>query len=399
MGSDLQIIHNVVSRFKVADAIGDPATLLRQFEAAVVKFADLEPILQRTKEAKKVVEEGASHPHYQEASEFLGSHRYDFLFRVTNGYAALHRAGGHDLFLSLLQQLDLPPKVRKAVEAAAKFYSKSRVQKPPRGQEAEVYEKHLAVYRDQLELAKTAISQNKPRGQGGTDTGSKAKQAGPFTLINTGGFDDGTMEEAAKIVEKAADLLARKGLSKVCYGEVLLSNTLHRSTVLAFYLVEKDEMFIRANLKGKQHDAVQTTLHELAHRLHFKFLKSQDGAIRMMHFNISRKERERLRNFVSDPTLRPKSGDTMTTKGKVYEVTRVVYDKVYLVRQDDPKTQATIPLAGWIRNKGLDTSQHVTGFVTPYAAKNHEENFAEMVAFYCLDKLPDDQVEMLKAVL
>ena len=40
-----------------------------------------------------------------------------------------------------------------------------------------------------------------------------------------------------------------------------------------------------------------------------------------------------------------------------------------------------------------------SGFVTDYAKKDEQENFAEMVAAYCLGKLPEDQVEMLKALL
>lgn len=42
--------------------------------------------------------------------------------------------------------------------------------------------------------------------------------------------------------------------------------------------------------------------------------------------------------------------------------------------------------------------QH-SGFVTGYAGTDAAENFAEMVAYYCSGKLPEDQVEMLKAII
>lgn len=40
-----------------------------------------------------------------------------------------------------------------------------------------------------------------------------------------------------------------------------------------------------------------------------------------------------------------------------------------------------------------------SGFITPYAGKDADENFAEMVSYYCLDELPQDQVELLEKVL
>lgn len=93
----------------------------------------------------------------------------------------------------------------------------------------------------------------------------------------------------------------------------------------------------------------------------------------------------------------------MQSKGKTYEVVRTVYDKVHLVRQDDPRHTATLPLLNWIEMKsGLTTGLDLTpdsAFITGYAKTSYKENFAEMVAFYCLGQLPDAQVKMLEAVL
>ena len=61
--------------------------------------------------------------------------------------------------------------------------------------------------------------------------------------------------------------------------------------------------------------------------------------------------------------------------------------------------KAHIRLEGYLVNKGFLTNQDLSGFVTGYAAKNHEENFAEMIAYWCQDKLPEDQVELLRTVL
>jgi hypothetical protein len=341
----------------------------------------------------------------RELLKFYRAHIYDFVLTPSYGYAELYRGGAHELFLSILQQLDLPPTLRKKVETCAKFFSKSMAQKPKKENAISVYEKALAAYRSHLAIAKEALKVGVPRGTGtaGNDKGSKVIQAGPFQVVNTGGFDDAVMAEASQVIETAARLLQAKGLDKVCYGEVLISNTLSRANVLAFYLIEKDEMFVRANLKGKKNAAVETVVHELGHRLHYKFLKSKDRDIRTIYLKLGMKDRDREREMIQDPALRPQPGETLVLKGKEYTVDQVVYDTVHLVRKPDSGgtfgVKARMPLTSWIAAKGLDTKKHPSTFVSNYAKTSHGENFAEMIAAYCLDKLPDDQIQMLKEII
>lgn len=395
--------QRVATRYKqrIAESIGDPARLVHNFRVVVDFIAALEEGIPAAREAEKVLQRGEDDPGWQGARRIVQDTAIKIGIRLTRGYAQL-RDTGHMLFLAILQQYELPAAQRKAVEAAAKFFSRGTVQKPAKGKEIEVYEKYLATYREQFALAKAIIAQGKLRGESSVEPEHEQPVnlvAGPFKLVNTGGFAPEIMNEAAKVVETAAKLLQAKGLGKVCYGEVLISNTLMRPSVLAFYLMGKDEFFVRANLKGKEHDAVQTVVHELGHRLHFKFMQSKDREIQAMYRQINRKAEGIEHALIKDPDLRPKPGDKLVSKGKTYSVEKVVYDEVTLVRDDDPKQMARVSVPGWIRMKGIDTSAHGTSFVTQYAGKNHEENFAEMIAYYCMNKLPADQVEMLQQVL
>jgi hypothetical protein len=195
----------------------------------------------------------------------------------------------------------------------------------------------------------------------------------------------------------------------VLYGDVLVSRTLSKQNVLAFYLTSKDELFVRANLRGKQHDAVRTVCHELGHRLHFKFLQAKDKEIRGIYNQIARKssasKKDKIQEVLKDHPVLP--GDTYVEKGEVYEVTGTDWGPkglvVKMVKKDPPAPglvqKAFIGLEGYLVNKGLLTNQELTGFVTRYASKDYQENFAEMIAFWCLDKLPEDQVELLRTVL
>jgi hypothetical protein len=310
------------------------------------------------------------------------------------------------LFLGLLQQYDIPADLRKKVESCSRFYEKTRFASPKNFEEGVVaFNKLMTLYREHLALAKDAFSKATVRGV----DAPTVLRAGPFRVVNTGGFDEATMSNCARVIEKAVHLLAKKGLGKVCYGDALISNTLTKSKVLAFYLVSSDEFFVRANLKGKEGGALQTIIHELAHRLYFKFLQSKHRDIARIYQTIKSKVDHSTSDLESEirnnPDLSPKPGDTVVEKGKTYVVERVSYGsrggyQVIMHREDDPSNKASVSLKGWASLKGIKPeSKPGSGFITPYAGKNDEENFAEMVAFYCMDELPQDQVEMLEKVL
>jgi hypothetical protein len=404
---------------RLADVIGDPERLIQKFEVVLDVIAQPEKSLPVILEAENFWKtEG--HLYTWEVLKQMRDQNDPRLemvnlyksavsklaFQVSNSSILFQRVEAMFLFLGILQQYDLPPKIRKVIEAAAKYHG-TRRKTPKQDVSIEAYTKMMSTLRGQLAAAKEAIAQGKPRGQAQTDAAPDELRAGPFRVVNTGGFDDKTMVEAQAVVEKANQLLQAKGLGRICYGDVLVSRTLTKQNVLAFYLVEKDELFVRANLRGKQHDAVRTICHELGHRLHFKFLKSKDRDIQSIYAKIARKtswvdKKDKIQEVLKDHPILP--GDTLVGKAnRIYEVVGTGYGRgglqVELRRKDDPSQKAHIGLEGYLMTKGLLTTQDLSSFVTGYAAKDHEENFAEMIAYWCQDKLPEDQVEMLKTVL
>jgi hypothetical protein len=429
----------VVRRHLEADAIGNPQELLHKFDAVIAQLADLEPLIPKMREAQKIIaanepdaewkaHKGDLSPHEAEHVNFYFKNIYTFRYRVKFSLDGMKRVGAWALFLSIIQQYDLPPAIRKMIEAGSKFFAKSRVQAPDKSVAIDSYEKMLKTFRSFSLAAHEAIAHGKPRAGGADgDLAPEKIRAGPFTLINTGGFPKSTIAECAKVVEVAAHLLQSHGLGMVCYGDVLISNTLAKGNWLAFYVVGNDEMFVRANLKGKESAAIHTVTHELGHRLMYKFLKSKHREIEGIYNQISRKSSRATTDFLlqvwKDPALKPKVGDTLVSKGKEYTVTgfdvssrggiivkleaSVVPVGHVLTEEEKRQIQtlglvqrAKIDLESYAALKGiLPKDRSHTGFVTGYAGKNASENFAEMVGFYCADKLPEDQVEMLKSVL
>jgi hypothetical protein len=402
---------------RLADIIGDPHVLIQKFEAVIDVLAGPEKILPTVLEAEQFWNtEGklwtwevykqmkAQNDPRLELIDLYKSAIAKLAIQVSNSSVLFSRVEAPYLFLGILQQYDLPPKVRKIIEAAAKYHATSK-RTPKRELAIEAYTKMMSTLRGQLEAAKEALAHGKPRGQALPEAAPEELRAGPFRVVNTGGFDDKTMAEAQAVVTKAVQLLQAKGLGRVCYGDVLVSRTLSRQNILAFYLVQKDELFVRANLRGKQHDAVRTVCHELAHRLQFKFLGSKKQEIHSIYAQIARKSSsnrgDRITEVLKEHPVTP--GDTYVERGEVWEVAGTDWGRdgvvVKMVSKEDPKIKARISLEGFLVNKGFVTPQELSGFITPYAKTDPDENFAEMVAFWCLDKLPEDQVELLKGVL
>jgi hypothetical protein len=402
----------VLGRFMRADAIGNVNDILAAWKAQIAHFVVLDL------ELPKFISARASLPTDKKWKEFtpdeqlqwryVESKKYDYQHFAKFSYQRLLRIGLRELFLALLQQYDLVPVARKKIERYSKLYAKESARNPKNLDEAiALFKTLVSQYVEQYASTKLIASTAKLRG---TDVdGVKVLDAGPFKVVNTGGFDQATMDKVARVVEQAAKLLQAKGLGKVCYGEVLVSQRISKSRTLAFYLLQKDEMFIRADLKGHEKDALKTVLHELGHRLHHKFLKSHDLAIGSMYYKIKSGqdalERQGISEAMADPNKRPKPGDTLVdNKKRTFVVEKLdISMRGYSVKMhlaEDNKRKFTVSLKAFLAMKGVKPDvPKAHGFITQYAGTDDAENFAEMIAYYCMNELPDDQVAMLLPIV
>lgn len=394
----LAMARRVADRF--AAAIGDPVKLLSAFKDALDYLARLENVVPQLQHGLEVLEAARAGKIDLTDPEMAGVVKTwretlrEFRIVPKIAFDRARYSGASNLFMALLQQYDMPNTTRRVIERAARSFNRVRMQKPSDVKAAEVYVKMLRDWRAWYAAAADALAHGKLH-----DESTTKLQAGSFTIVNTGGFSNDVVKETAQVVEKAAQALRSHGLGRVCYGEVLLANTIGRSSrILAFYLKEKDELFVRANLKGKKSAAIETLIHELGHRLHFRFLKGKNREIHAIYQRIAGNDHSQLMELAQ--TNRPKPGDTIVSGGKTYEVTNIGYRRgltVELQRVDDPATKAHVSLEGWLEMKGVVPPGGA--FVSAYAKKNYEENFAEMIVHYCLGTLPPDQVKMLEEVL
>ena len=315
-------------------------------------------------------------------------------FEVAQKYGKAHL-----IFWGLLQQYKITSTSdRKLIEQASKEFSKDRLQKPKREVALATLKKKLDLYRSYIDAADRIVKKGELHSDESSGT---TETAGCFTLINAGGFTPEQMADVAKVVEKASSMVKAKGFGKVCYGTIQVTNNISNAKILAFYAVQTDEMFVRGNLKGRQNPAVGTFIHELGHRLHVKFLMSQNDQIKSLYNALLKGEDLASKELLEDKTKWPKPGDTHEEKGETLVVDRVglnrTYDwTVFMHLKDDLKSVFTVSLVGWLAKKGIKKKET---FITPYARTNASENFAEMFENYVQGTLPDGQVQMLEAIV
>jgi len=405
----MNLSARIVRRF-LADAIADPKVELEKFRERIQLFSKPEefvlkdlPLLHEWVEARKK-QESPPDGHAEKLKD--DRNRYIVRVDIQRGYWFKgNQPGCQRLFWAILQQYRLPPNLQKSIEAAAKFWDKksARAPKPENTWNAysqdvtyiEAYLGVLSTLRKQLLNAEAAIA----KGQAHADPSVAAVtkfHVGSFDVVNTGGFDDETMKMAVDVVERAEKALTSHGLGKICYGDILISKQISsKSNTAAFYIPTSDEMFVRADAQASE-ATIQVVCHELAHRLQHKFLENKRGDINHLYFVI-------LHSGDDDPPPHPHIGDPVPYHGKVLKVTGFGgRGSIQMKDPDDPNpnrymsapVETVAALMGWKpAKKELD-------FITPYAKRGGAgENFAEMVSYYCLGRLPKPQVELLEPVL
>jgi hypothetical protein len=302
------------------------------------------------------------------------------------------------LSLAILKDLQLDSKQAKAVGKVSKYWSTKRRPRITRGtarEEVLAYQQACAEAQENLAILEGAIKTGKSRP---AEQAEDTLEAGGFRLINTGAFSDKVMLEAQQAVEKATQLLRQHGLGKVIYGDIQVTKQVSRAAVLAFYMRSSDEMFVKAG--AKRANLLATILHELGHRLHHKFLSSKDGAIKDLYrkYNTQRALRH-------DRIEKPPVGDELPYKKMILVVQTVIGEKVVLKPKGAELERATysVPLRTYHElkdNGGKDGGLGSTeGFPTQYASTSAEEMLAELVCFYCLDKLGHGQRDDLEEII
>jgi hypothetical protein len=401
----------------MADAIGDPVELLAQFKKWVSLFAENGDFAMTSstllREALDKLPLNEDRDRYRAPMppnlEPYAKGIRDIVSTMGMGnWYKRAKPLATSLFFSLLQQYAILPALSKGVEAATRFWDKTRTTVRLKSdykfgwaawiEYLDAYVEVMDLLNAQVVLGEKVLATAKLHSD--PDVAATTRiPVGSFTLVNTGNFDEKVMATNKEVVAKAERALREIGLAKVCYGDILVTKTISQSSrIMAFYLIKNDEMFVRANIRPGW-DTVQTVCHELTHRLIHKFLASKKAEIR----NLFRTVQNHQNDIQIPLALYPNAGDKLVFKGENLVVTGVDFmkSKVNLAIADDPKSLLSMKIDAWCRVNNIQVvpPEEFKGFVTQYAATDPDENFCEMVSYYALGKLPKVQIPLIEAIL
>jgi hypothetical protein len=160
----------------------------------------------------------------------------------------------------------IPPASAKALELTARLFLATK--RSP-NDIVKWYEKNLP----KLNLLLDAAEKWDFLGEGGTD---QKFQLGPFTVYNTINLTGNKLNATRDIIEKASNLIRRSpvpGFEQVLYGDIYIVGRLKKPTVLAWYNITDDIVYLRPHVKVGMGE-VHNFIHEFAHRYWMKFVSS-----------------------------------------------------------------------------------------------------------------------------
>ena len=378
------------------------------FASRIPDFAKLERTARDARifvEMYKAAEAGGLEPEMKAAHEQLSAMAHDVRVQMPVQLMMLTRMFPHawEMFMALVQQRKLPTALRRKVEAAVRSWD---IRKHPSGRptrkdwlggyegDVNAYLGRVEMIRDQLLTAREAFASSSITGAGG-EASDVHMEAGPFTIVNSGGFSEQFMRSAADAIGQASVILERKGLGFVCYGEAHVVKQVARQAVLARYVGDTDTFLIRGFTRGS-HEYVGTIIHELGHRLIEKFMT--DAAKRLM---VSLYRHQKTERYIRKLDLvMPHVGDTIQEHGKVYEVTGHKGVSILMRRKGTEKPVYRVSVESWVSAKADEAGEiPPKGFVNRYASKSPDENFCEMLRYYCMGKLPESQAALIEPVI
>ena len=308
---------------------------------------------------------------------------------------AFRRLGLQNLFSDILVTYDMTEVQRKVMEKASRDVAR-RSRRVKLADAEKAYRRQLDAYTKYGKTAFEIVSAGK------VVVPAICKAAGGFRIVNAGGFNDQVMSTVSDVICEASEKLTKAGLDAVIYGDINVVGSITGSKkLLAHYDIDRDEVFVRANLRGRTGPAVRTIIHELAHRLEFKFFvdrivpkgrRASHQCVRELYEKLADEYDEMVREAVWDKSNWPKAGDMVEGKWRVKDVAVRGTKLVVNFESLDGKRTAYAPMDVVLRAEKIPPTKV---FVSNYARTDPSENFAEMIVAFCMGSLNYEQENML----
>lgn len=297
---------------------------------------------------------------------------FDLQMAAMKFYRATQRWVAH-----LIDNLSIPARQAKGVEMLARLFNRARLPK-------DSVKWHDTNARRWATLLKTYDWGVRQEGDEGMF------QIGPFTVHNTVGASGRQLEKIRRVVEKAARLArdgtTLPGFARTLGGHLYIVGKIGRPKWAAWYMPQKDAVYLRANIRGISEDeTVRHLIHELGHRYKAKFIDP----------DLWRRWTDHHRQMSNTPPSveMPEVGDVLpfpvnNKDAKVAEASGTSYTLVNKETGEPLGRVGRRKMHSWLRD-----AAHRMSFPTLYAFTDPEEHLMEALSMKATGTLPQEHEE------
>lgn len=334
-------------------------TLLFKYQDSLRKFEE------------NILAHKTEHPRYQ---VIWAAHPFSYLIR-----------DGVLLAQAILGSREIPPGKTKAMELAARLVMSSKRTPLNPSKWWETNQRHLVLL------------ENAAKWPAKTEGGASLFKLGPFTVHNTVGAT-ADLEPTKKALERAIQAIEKvpvPGIRKVLYGDVYIAARLQKASVLAWYYMNEDALYVRPHMKAGPGE-VHALIHELGHRFYKRFLSGEaESKWETRHMLMARFSGS---NAPLPPL--PKPGDIFPIQVKGEVGLPVVKEITFTPRG---KRVIMFESGGGVLVDSFysyaEKENTISSFPTRYAATSAEEHFCEALALRALGQLEGKHLKDFERII
>lgn len=222
---------------------------------------------------------------------------------------------------------------------------------------------------------------------------------GPFTVHNTVGASDKEIQTAKGIIDRALRALPKTDvpeMRQMAYGDLYLVGEIKRKRWAAWYMPQKDAIYLRPKISGiSADDSALHLVHELTHRLWAKRLPALvKTAWSAHHFQMSN-SRSALGRLPEAGEVLPKE---LVVNRKQVKVDS--YDELGQAVLVDAKGGAPIGKVNRVKlREWMGNIEFVGKFPSIYASSDAEEHFCEAMAHKGMGSLSADNLAAFNQIV
>jgi len=287
----------------------------------------------------------------------------------------------------VIDHLAFPPKAAKGIEMAVRLLGKTygRGKSPP----------SIIKWFEQNERRFALLDQARSWPERSEESG--IFKQGPFIVHNTVQAEGAVLNNAKDIIDRALRALPKAGVpgfAQTAYGPLFLVGQIRRKNWAAWYMGQKDAIYLRPVIRGiSVENSARHLVHELGHRFWDKKLDAKTKKAWIQHHTA-------LRNKHIESKL-PDEGDVLPLQVNRKTVRVQEFEKpsgkALLV---DVKTGQPVGSVGLLQLIGWMQEVNDKGkYPTPYSATNAEEHFCEALSLKAFGKLKGESLEAFDRIM